>query len=349
MNETIRAAREIITGYSGRPLRIMEVCGTHTHEIFRLGIRGLLPESIDLISGPGCPVCVTAVGFIDEACWLALEQGCIVCTFGDLIRVPGTEMSLAGARAKGADVRPVYSPLDAVEIAKENPDRQVAFLAVGFETTTPSACLAAKQAKAAGLKNFSLLTANKTMPNAYQALVGSADAFLYPGHVNAITGNAVCQRLCEEQGVSGVVAGFTAAELLTAMAVTVKLLGEGKPFFRNCYPRVVRDEENPAAIRLMEEVMEPCDSEWRGLGMIPGSGMKLREAYADYDARIKYHMPVITGRPNPACRCGDVLQGKCRPSDCKVFGKGCTPLHPVGACMVSDEGACAAYYQYATN
>ncbi|MBQ9696300.1 MAG: hydrogenase formation protein HypD [Oscillospiraceae bacterium] len=349
MNETIRAAREIITGYSGRPLRIMEVCGTHTHEIFRLGIRGLLPESIDLISGPGCPVCVTAVGFIDEACWLALEQGCIVCTFGDLIRVPGTEMSLAGARAKGADVRPVYSPLDAVEIAKENPDRQVAFLAVGFETTTPSACLAAKEAKAAGLKNFSLLTANKTMPNAYQALVGSADAFLYPGHVNAITGNAVCQRLCEEQGVSGVVAGFTAAELLTAMAVTVKLLGEGKPFFRNCYPRVVRDEENPAAIRLMEEVMEPCDSEWRGLGMIPGSGMKLREAYADYDARIKYHMPVITGRPNPACRCGDVLQGKCRPSDCKVFGKGCTPLHPVGACMVSDEGACAAYYQYATN
>ena len=349
MNETIRAAREIITGYSGRPLRIMEVCGTHTHEIFRLGIRGLLPESIDLISGPGCPVCVTAVGFIDEACWLALEQGCIVCTFGDLIRVPGTEMSLAAARAKGADVRPVYSPLDAVEIAKENPDRQVAFLAVGFETTTPSACLAAKQAKAAGLKNFSLLTANKTMPNAYQALVGSADAFLYPGHVNAITGNAVCQRLCDEQGVSGVVAGFTAAELLTAMAVTVKLLGEGKPFFRNCYPRVVRDEGNPAAIRLMEEVMEPCDSEWRGLGMIPGSGMKLREAYADYDARIKYHMPVITGRPNPACRCGDVLQGKCRPSDCKVFGKGCTPLHPVGACMVSDEGACAAYYQYATN
>ena len=349
MNEQMKKARDIITGYSGRPLRIMEVCGTHTHEIFRLGIRKLVPENIDIISGPGCPVCVTAVGFIDEACWLALEKGCIVCTFGDLIKVPGTKMSLAGARAQGAQIRPVYAPQDAVEIAKENPDKQVVFLAVGFETTTPSACLAAKEAKAAGLKNFSLLTANKTMPNAYQALVGSADAFLYPGHVNAITGNAVCQRLCEEQGVSGVVAGFTAAELLTAMAVTVKLLGEGKPFFRNCYPRVVRDEGNPAAIRLMEEVMEPCDSEWRGLGMIPGSGMKLREAYADYDARIKYHMPVITVRPNPACRCGDVLQGKCRPSDCKVFGKGCTPLHPVGACMVSDEGACAAYYQYATN
>ena len=347
MNESIKKAREIITGYSGRPLRIMEVCGTHTHEIFRLGIRKLLPPAIDLISGPGCPVCVTAVGFIDEACWLALEKNCMVCTFGDLIRVPGTEMSLAGARAKGAEVRPVYSPLDAVELAKENPDKQVVFLAVGFETTTPSACLAAKQAKAAGLKNFSLLTANKTMPNAYKALIGSADAFLYPGHVNAITGNGVCKALCEEHGVSGVVAGFTASELLTALAVTVKLLDEGKtPFFRNCYPRVVKDEGNPAAIALMNEVMEPCDNEWRGLGMIPQSGMKLRAGYADYDARLKYNMPVITGRPNPACRCGDVLQGKCKPSDCKVFGKVCTPLHPIGACMVSDEGACSAYYQY---
>ncbi len=346
MNETIKTARDIITSYDGRPLRIMEVCGTHTHEFFRLGVRKLLPEKVDLISGPGCPVCVTAVGFIDEACWLALEKNCIVCTFGDLIKVPGTAMSLAGARAKGAEVRPVYSPLDAVEIAKQTPDRQVVFLAVGFETTTPSACLAAKQAKEAGLTNFSLLTANKTMPNAYQALVGSADAFIYPGHVNAITGNAVCKKLCEEQGVSGVVAGFTASELITALAVTIKLLEKGEPFFRNCYPRVVKDEGNPEAIALMNEVMEPCDNEWRGLGLIPGSGMKLRAEYADFDARIKYAMPKITGKPNPACRCGDVLQGKCKPSDCKVFGKGCTPLHPIGACMVSDEGACSAYYQY---
>lgn len=347
MNESMARAREIITSYSGRPLRIMEVCGTHTHEIFRLGIRKLLPKQIDLISGPGCPVCVTAVGFIDEAIWLALEKGCMICTFGDLIRVPGTEMSLAGARAKGADIRPVYSPLDAVALAKENPDRQVVFLAVGFETTTPAACLAAKQAREQGLQNFSLLTANKTMPNAYQALVGSADAFLYPGHVNAITGNGTCIRLCEEQGVSGVVAGFTASELLTALAVTVKLLSTSdKPFFRNCYPRVVKDEGNLAALRVMAEVMEPCDSEWRGLGLIPQSGMKLRAEFADYDARLKFAMPVITGKPNPACRCGDVLQGKIRPCDCKVFGKVCTPLHPVGACMVSDEGACAAYYQY---
>lgn len=347
MNEQMKAARDMITGYSGRPLRIMEVCGTHTHEIFRLGIRKFVPDGIDIISGPGCPVCVTAVGFIDEACWLALEKGCIICTFGDLIKVPGTKMSLAGARAEGAVVRPVYSPLDAVDIARKNPDLQVVFLAVGFETTTPSACLAVKQAKEAGLQNFSLLTANKTMPNAYNALIGSADAFIYPGHVNAITGNAACLKLCEEKGVSGVVAGFTASELLTALAVTVRLLEKGEPFFKNCYPRVVKDEGNPAAIRLMNEVMEPCDSEWRGLGLIPGSGMKLRQEYADYDARVKYTMPVITGKPNPACRCGEVLQGKCRPLDCKVFGKGCTPLHPIGACMVSDEGACSAYYQYA--
>ena len=346
MNENIKAARDIITGYTGRPLRIMEVCGTHTHEIFRLGIRKLVPDSIDIISGPGCPVCVTAVGFIDEACWLALEKDCTVCTFGDLIKVPGTEMSLAGARAKGAKVRPVYSPLDAVELARENPDEQVVFLAVGFETTTPSACLAVKRARELGLKNFSLLTANKTMPNAYNALVGSADAFIYPGHVNAITGNSACIKLCEEKGVSGVVAGFTASELVTALAVAIRLLEKGEPFFRNCYPRVVKDEGNPAAIRLMNEVMEPCDSEWRGLGLIPMSGMKLREEYSDFDSRIKYSMPVITGKPNPACRCGDVLQGKCKPSDCKVFGKVCTPLHPVGACMVSDEGACSAYYQY---
>ena len=346
MNENVKAAKDIITGYKGRPLRIMEVCGTHTHEIFRLGIRNLMPENAEIISGPGCPVCVTPVGFIDEACYLALEKGCTVCTFGDLIRVPGTEMSLAGARAKGAKVRPVYSPLDAVEFAKQNPDEQVVFLAVGFETTTPSACLAAETAKSEGLKNFSLLTANKTMPNAYKALVGSADAFIYPGHVNAITGNKTCIELCEKHGVSGVVAGFTANELLTAIAVTLTLADKGEPFFKNCYPRVVKDEGNPAALRMMDKVMQPCDSEWRGLGVIPMSGMELREEYVDFDARKKYDMPEIKGKPNPACRCGEVLQGQCKPKDGKVFGTGCTPQHPIGACMVSGEGACSAYYQY---
>ena len=344
-NKKELSPKQILQGYDGRKLRIMEVCGTHTHEIFRLGIRKLLPESIELISGPGCPVCVTPVGFIDEACCLALEKGCVICTFGDLIRVPGTEMSLAGARAQGAQIKTVYSPLDAVELAKKEPDKQVVFLAVGFETTTPSACLAVEKAKAAGLDNFSILCANKTMPNAYQALKGSADAFLFPGHVNAITGNAACRELCKH-GVSGVVAGFTAKELLTALAVTVTLLQKGEPFFVNCYPRVVKDEGSPAAQRLMEKVMQPCDSEWRGLGMIKMSGMTLRDEYADFDARKKYSLPEMKGKPNPACRCGDVLQGKCKPSDCKVFGKVCTPQHPVGACMVSGEGACSAYYQY---
>lgn len=343
------SAKEIIQSYDGPRMRIMEVCGTHTHEIFRLGIRSLLPESIELISGPGCPVCVTPVGYIDEAVMLALEHGAVICTFGDLIRVPGTKVSLAGARAEGASLRVVYSPLDAVEFAKGNPEKQVVFLAVGFETTTPASCLAVKKAKEAGLKNFSLLVANKTMPNAYQALKGSADAFLYPGHVHAIIGNSLCEKLAQEDGISGVVTGFTAKELLEALAVVVEKSKEGKPFFQNCYPRVVREEGNPAAQKVIAEVMESCDSEWRGLGVIPGSGQRLREEYKDWDARIKFQLPKVEGRSNPACRCGEVLQGKCRPSDCKVFGKGCTPQHPIGACMVSNEGACSAYYQYGGN
>ena len=345
MSEVIKNAREIIQSYDGPKLRIMEVCGTHTHEIFKMGIRNLLPENIDLISGPGCPVCVTPVGFIDEAIYLALEKGCVITTFGDLIKVPGTKSSLAGARSEGADVRPVYSPDDAVELAKENPDMQVVFLAVGFETTTPSACLAVKKAQRLGLSNFSILTANKTMPSAYKKLAGSADAFLFPGHVNAIAGNSVCKELTS-LGVSGVVAGFTANELMTALAVIIEESKKGKPFFVNCYPRVVKDEGNPAAQKLVESVMESCDTEWRGLGMIEKSGMKLRDEYADFDARKKYSVPDIQGKPNPACRCGEVLQGNCKPTDCPLFGKVCDPIHPVGACMVSDEGACAAYYHY---
>ena len=338
-------AREIITSYDGPKLRIMEVCGTHTHEIFQLGIRKLLPEQIELISGPGCPVCVTPVGFIDEAVLLALGHGVTVCTFGDLVRVPGTEMSLAGARAKGARVQVVYSPLDAVTYAAEHPQEQVVFLSVGFETTTPASCLAVRQAAEQGLENFSLLTANKTMPSAYHALKSSADVFLYPGHVNAITGTALCESLADE-GISGVVTGFTAKEILTALAVAIKKSAEGKPFFVNAYPRVVTREGSVEAQELMARLMEPCDTEWRGLGVIPQSGLRLREEFAPYDARKKFAIPEIKGRGNPACRCGDVLQGKCRPGDCKVFGTGCTPQHPIGACMVSNEGACSAYYQY---
>lgn len=341
-----KTAREIIESYDGPALRIMEVCGTHTHEIFRLGIRKLLPKQVELISGPGCPVCVTPVSFIDEAVYLALECGVTICTFGDLVRVPGSEMSLAGAREKGAKIRIVYSPVDAEQYAKENPGEQVVFLSVGFETTTPAGCLSVKKAKEDGLTNYALLVANKTMPGAYAALKGSADIFLYPGHVNAITGTELCESLVE-QGVSGVVTGFTARELLTALAVSLVKYQEGKPFFVNCYPRVVTQEGSREAQLLVNELMEGCDSEWRGLGEIANSGLRLKEEWKDFDARKKFNVPKMEGKANPACRCGDVLQGKCKPSDCKVFGKGCTPQHPIGACMVSNEGACSAYYQYA--
>ena len=344
-DEKRKTAREIIEGYDGPPVRIMEVCGTHTHEIFRLGIRKLLPKQVELISGPGCPVCVTQVGFIDEAIYLALECNVTVCTFGDLVRVPGTEMSLAGAREKGAKVRIVYSPVDAEVYAKEHPDEQVVFLSVGFETTTPASCLAVRKASEDSLTNFALLVANKTMPGAYEALKGSADVFLYPGHVNAITGTELCESLVDE-GVSGVVAGFTAKELLTALAVALVKFQEGKPFFVNAYPRVVTQEGSREAQKIVSEMMENCDTEWRGLGVIPNSGLRLKKEWEAYDARKKFNVPELKGRSNPACRCGDVLQGKCKPSDCKVFGKGCTPQHPIGACMVSNEGACSAYYQY---
>lgn len=340
----IQTAAEILASYQGRPLRIMEVCGTHTHEIFRLGIRSMLPEQVELISGPGCPVCVTPVGFIDEAVWLA-EHGVTITTFGDLVRVPGTEKSLAKARSEGGKVQVVYSPLDALDYAKIHPEEEVCFLSVGFETTTPAPCLTVEKALAENVKNYSLLTANKTMPNAYAALKGSADVFLYPGHVHAIIGTGILEELAQ-QGVSGVLAGFTAKELLTALAVAVRKAEDGKPFFVNAYPRVVRPEGAPDAVTLVNRYMEPCDSEWRGLGMIPASGMKLKSDYAAFDARLKFQMPEIHGRPNPACRCGEVLQGKCKPSDCPVFGKVCTPLHPVGACMVSGEGTCSAFYQY---
>ena len=343
--KALQQAKKIITEYNGPKLWIMEVCGTHTHEIFRLGIRNILPENIELISGPGCPVCVTPVGYIDEAVYLALEKGVTICTFGDLVRVPGTEKSLAGARALGGKIQVVYSPIDAKEYAKEHPEEQVTFLSVGFETTTPASALSVKKAKQDGLTNYSILTANKTMPQAYLSLKGSADAFLYPGHVNAITGTEFCESLTQE-GVSGVVTGFTAGEILSALATVITRVQEQKPFFENCYPRVVTREGSVAAQRLIDEMMEPCDSEWRGLGVIKQSGMRLKEGYRQFDARVKYEIPPMEGRSNPACRCGDVLQGKCRPSDCKVFGTGCTPVHPVGACMVSGEGACSAYYQY---
>ena len=344
----IETAKQILQAYAGPPLRLMEVCGTHTHAIFRLGIRSLLPPSITLISGPGCPVCVTPVTYIDEALYLA-THGVTLTTFGDLLRVPGTRETLAGARSHGANVRIVYTPLDAVAYAAEHPADPVTFLSVGFETTTPAACLAVAEAKKQGLQNFTLLTANKTMDTAYLAMADACDAYLYPGHVCAITGARV-PRALTAKGISGAVAGFTAAELLTALAALAHHFetDPGTPFFLNAYPRVVTEQGSPAAQKLLATYMEPIDTEWRGLGILPKSGLTLRDAYAAFDARRVHSIPAQQGRPNPACRCGDILRGAITPPACPLFRKTCTPDHPVGACMVSREGTCAAWYQYAS-
>ena len=310
--------RSFLETYDGPPVRIMEVCGTHTHEIFRQGIRKFLSPKINLISGPGCPVCVTPAAYIDEAVYLALEKGCTVTTFGDLVRVPGNVKSLQKARAEGGKVKIVYSPIDAEKYAKDHSEEQVVFLSVGFETTTPSDVIAVKNAVRDGLDNFSLL---------------------------AIIGTKLCRDLAE-RGVSGTIAGFTGDELLAALAVTVKNVSEGKPFFVNAYPRVVTDEGSPAAVALVDKFMKPCDAEWRGIGVIPDSGVELRDEYAAYDARKKYSVPKMEFERKTACKCGIVLQGKILPSECPLFGKACNPDHPVGACMVSDEGACSAFYMY---
>ncbi len=238
-----------------------------------------------------------------------MEKNVTICTFGDLVRVPGSTKSLADARSLGGKIQMVYSPMDAFEYAKEHKDEQVVFLSVGFETTTPASCLSVKMAKEAGLTNYALLTANKTMPGAYEMLKDSADVFLYPGHVNAITGNALNRKLCEEEGISGIVTGFTASEILTAFAVLLKKFPEGNPFFVNAYPRVVTEEGSIPAQKLIKEWMEPCDSQWRGLGMIKNSGLRLRKEAQDFDARVKFSIPKMEGRTSPACRCGDVLQG----------------------------------------
>ena len=337
--------RKYLEEYDGPSVRIMEVCGTHTHEIFRQGIRNFLSPKINLISGPGCPVCVTPASYIDEAVYLALEKGCTITTFGDLVRVPGNVKSLQQARAEGGKVKVVYSPIDAEKYAKDHPEEQVVFLSVGFETTTPSDVISVKNAIRDGLGNFSLLTANKTMPGAYEAMASSTDAYLYPGHVHAIIGTKLCKDMAAK-GVSGTIAGFTGEELLTALSVTVMKLSEGKPFFVNAYPRVVTDEGSPAACALVDKFLKPCDAEWRGIGTIPGSGVELRDEYADYDARKKHSIPKMKYEKKTGCKCGNVLQGQIKPNECPLFGKVCNPDHPVGACMVSDEGACSAFYMY---
>ncbi|MDP4092524.1 MAG: hydrogenase formation protein HypD [Bacillota bacterium] len=349
-SDLARQAAEVLASYKGRPVKIMEVCGTHTMAIFKYGIRSLLPQNISLISGPGCPVCVTPVSYIDSAIELSRLEGMIITTFGDLMKVPGTESSLLKEKAAGRDIRIIYSPLDAVRIAAENPVRKVVFLSVGFETTTPVTALTVLKAYENQIGNFSILTANKTMPEALKILAVSGevkiDGYLYPGHVSTITGTELYWRLAEEYGISGIVTGFEPLDMLNGIIMLIDSLNKGKATVINEYSRAVTKEGNPIALGKMYEVFEPCDAIWRGIGNIPASGLGLKEKYKKYDARVVYEIKEKDSSEPKGCLCGEILKGNRIPRECGFFGKQCTPENPVGACMVSSEGTCAAYYKF---
>jgi hydrogenase expression/formation protein HypD len=345
-------ARELsarIAERATRPMTFMEVCGTHTMAIARHGIKGLLPATVRLVSGPGCPVCVTPQADIDRFLALGRLPDVILTSFGDMLRVPGTTSSLEAERARGADVRVVYSPLDAVEIARAHPERRVVFCGVGFETTTPAVALAVREAHRTGTGNFSILCAHKTMPQALDALAGDPDialnGFLCPGHVSAITGTAIYEPIAREYGLSCVVTGFEPLDILQALWMLVRQVMVGEARVEIQYARAVTAEGNAAAAACTAEVFEPCDAEWRGLGTIPGSGLRLRAAYAAHDAArfLPDMAPVATPT---VCACGQILKGQKSPRQCRAFGIACTPANPLGACMVSSEGACAAEYRY---
>lgn len=329
---------------------LMEVCGTHTVAIARNGIRNLMPEGTRLASGPGCPVCVTSNRDIDAVIALCRVPNVIIATFGDMTRVPGSSSSLLAEQAAGRSVQIVYSPLDALNIAKQNPDRQVVFVGVGFETTTPLVAMAIKRAAAMGLKNFSVFGAHKNMPGALEAIVNDpqlqVDALILPGHVSTIIGVEPYKFLAEKYGIPGVITGFEAVDVLQGIAMIMRQLYEGRAEIEIAYARGVMPEGNPVAMAVIDEVFETCTATWRGLGEIPGSGYKIREKYADFDA-IRRFNPEIEPTVDPkGCRCGDVLRARMAPDECPLFRKVCTPENPVGPCMVSSEGSCAAYYRY---
>ncbi|MCX6991869.1 MAG: hydrogenase formation protein HypD [Kiritimatiellaeota bacterium] len=346
MESIKRLAKQI-----GRSIRLMEVCGTHTMTAFRSGLRSLLPPNVALLSGPGCPVCVTPDDFVDRAIAIARRPDAIITTFGDLLRVPGTESSLERERARGADVRVVYSALDALALAKKQPDRKIVFMGVGFETTAPTVAWAMRQAIRDGSCNFLVLSAHRTMPPAMAALLRGGevaiDGFLCPGHVSAIIGTRPYAFICREYAIPCVVAGFEADDMLAAIEMLLKQVAEGRAQVENQYVRGVSADGNLEAQAIMAEVFAPCDAEWRGLGMIPLSGLGIREAYRAYDAQAVL-APQSSAKPakRTECLCGDVLRGAKLPTACKLFRTACTPETPVGACMVSSEGACAAYYRY---
>lgn len=332
-----------------RPVRIMEVCGTHTMAIGRYGLRGLLPPHIRLISGPGCPVCVTDAGYIDAALDL-MNKGIVMATFGDMLRVPGSRESLADARARGGHVEICYSPSDAVEWSARHPDREVVFLAVGFETTAAPIAGAVEHARAVDARKVSFLTAIKRVPPALDALAAdpalALDAFLLPAHVSAIIGADAYAAFAERHHRPCVIAGFEPLDLLHGLTALLERLADGAVGVDNLYTRVVRPEGNRAARALLERVFEPCDADWRGLGRVPDSGYRLRPAWRAYDAAEQWGVRIRPARIETGCRCGDVIKGVMQPTECPLFGDACTPESPIGPCMVSSEGSCAAYYRY---
>lgn len=333
-----------------RPMKLMEVCGTHTVSIARNGLRELMPANVTLLSGPGCPVCVTANRDIDMAIEIGRQPGVTLTTFGDMVKVPGSRSSLAAEKADGRDVRIVYSPLDAVALADDNPELQVVFLGVGFETTAPTVAAAIKTAARMGLRNFSVLSMHKTVPLALEALVNdpdvAIDGFILPGHVTTIIGPEPYRFLAEHYGVPGAVTGFEPVDVLQGILSLVKQVSSGEATIDVAYTRGVSPDGNPTARGLMTEIFEPGDAEWRGIGVIPGTGLLIRPEYAEWDAARRFPVTPEEPREIPGCQCGDVLRGVTLPYECRLFGKGCTPEHPIGPCMVSSEGSCAAYYRY---
>lgn len=329
---------------------LMEVCGTHTVAIARNGIRSLMPEGCRLASGPGCPVCVTSNHDIDAVIALARVPGVILTTFGDMTRVPGSTSSLLKEQAAGRDVRIVYSPLDALAIAKENPERQVVFVGVGFETTTPLIAIAIKRAQAMGLANFSVFAAHKNMPNAMDVLMRDpnlkVDALILPGHVSTTIGMEPWRFLAEKYGIPGVITGFEPLDVLEGIAMIMRQLHEGRAEIENAYTRGVMPQGNPVALAAIDEVFETCTATWRGLGPIEGSGYRIREEFAQFDALRRFEPDIEPTQEPKGCRCGDVLRGIMAPNECPLFRRVCTPENPVGPCMVSSEGSCAAYFRY---
>jgi hydrogenase expression/formation protein HypD len=331
-------------------VRIMEVCGTHTMEIGRLGLRSLLPKNIELISGPGCPVCVTPGSYIDAAADLAISHKARIMTYGDMVRVPGVRTSLDEAKSRGAVVDVVTSPLQALQTAAAHPDEQVVFLAVGFETTAPASAKAIANAKKAGMKNLSFFVSHKIVPPALSVLIGDKDlklsGFLLPGHVSAIIGQKPYQFIAK-QGLPGVITGFEPLDILSAIFMVCDMLYNKKAAILNAYTRVAKPEGNPFAVKTIHSVFEISDSLWRGIGMLPKSGLALKKEYRKFDARERFGIGPDSAADMPKdCSCGDVLKGRIKPNECPLFGTACTPENPVGPCMVSSEGSCAAYHKY---